>query len=179
MDAIKELLAGMKDLPHADSKDAADAASFLCFIPPKDDPKPYPDTAFIQDLHGKLTRLYQTTDKIARYFEVKESAGLFPEHKLDIVDVRLEPSPDFMWVWYSIVRDNKFYRRVKQPLAWDKFLELSKNDHEFERTPFSLVKYGTGGRKMSGPIIRELSVSEAIALLQEQNGAFAPEKDSP
>lgn len=98
---------------------------------------------------------------------------MFPEHELDVVDVRIEPYEEYLAVWYTLIRDKKVYRREQTVITWETFNKFSEDVHSFVRNPYTLCTHDSQGKRTSGPIVRELSREEVLNTLAEQAGAFS------
>ena len=169
MESHKDLLEDLKSLPSCSNHDIQDALAFSSVSAPKQKVS----HSFVADLHHRLVHLYSFTDKVVEYIKRKESVGMFPEHELDVVDVRIDPYEEHLAVWYTLILDKKVYRREQTVITWETFDRFSESVSGFVRNSYTLCTYNSQGKRTSGPIVRELSREEALNTLAEQARAFS------
>lgn len=138
------------------------------------------DEAFVRKLFNQLFNLYNNIDAVAEYIGVHQecSEGMVRSgHKLDILDVRLEPKMDRIVAHYTVATDGVIRYRTSYPFRWEVFLGIVNG---FDRTgynPWTQQKYEYSSivnvfgrmRKMKGPGLREMSPEEEIRILNEQD----------
>ena len=98
-------------------------------------------------------------------------------HKLDVIDVRLEPMIDRIVVHYTVATDGVIRYRTSYPFRWKVFLGIVDG---FDRTgynPWTQQRYEYSTivnvfgrmRKMKGPALREMSPEDETRLLNRQD----------
>lgn len=138
------------------------------------------DESFVRELFNRLFEQYNNVDAVAKYIGLHQECSedmVRSGHKLDIIDVRLEPMMDRMVVHYTVATDGVIRYRTSYPFRWEVFLGIVKG---FDRTgynPWTLQRYEYSSianvfgrmRKMEGPRLRTMSPEEEIRLLHEQD----------
>lgn len=141
-----------------------------------------PDEAFINNLRNTLFAQYTTLDKITEYIARIETRGMFYEHTIDIMDVRIEPQQDQVTIHYTLVTDHKVRFRTSYPMQWKLFLEISQEQPPKPgHNPWTLQDYKQDSRpfrgmvKVGGLNYRKVTPDEAIEILRNQAAAFGSE----
>lgn len=138
------------------------------------------DEAFVFKISDQLFNQYNNVDAIADYIAVHQecSADMMScGHKLDIIDVRLEPKIDRVVVHYTVATDGVIRYRTSYPFRWEVFLGIANG---FDRTgynPWTLQRYEYSSivnvfgrmRKIKGPALREMTPEEEIRILNRQD----------
>jgi hypothetical protein len=138
------------------------------------------DEAFVNKLRTELFNQYNNVDAVAEYIAVHQECAadmISCGHKLDIIDVRLEPKIDRVVVYYTVATDGVIRYRTSYPFRWEVFLGIVNS---FDRTGYnpwtqqryeysSIVNVFGRMRKMKGPAIREMPPEEEIRILNEQD----------
>ena len=142
---------------------------------------PIPDEAFIYNLRDTLFAQYTTLDKITEYIARKETRGMFAEHTLDIMDVRIEPQQDQVTIHYTLVTDHKVRFRTSYPMQWELFQEITQEPPKTGHNPWTLQDYKQDSRpfrgmvKVGGLSYRQVTPEEAFEILRNQAAAFGSE----
>lgn len=138
------------------------------------------DEAFVRKMFNQLSEYYNNIDAVAEYIgthvECSEEMAM-RGHKLDTIDVRLEPMIDRIVVHYTVATDGVIRYRTSYPFRWKVFLGIVDG---FDRTGynpwtqqrydyFSIVNVFDRIRKIKGPCIREMSPEEETRILTEQD----------
>lgn len=138
------------------------------------------DEAFVRKMFNQLSEYYNNIDAVAEYIgthvECSEEMAM-RGHKLDTIDVRLEPMIDRIVVHYTVATDGVIRYRTSYPFRWKVFLGIV---YGFDRTGynpwtqqrydyFSIVNVFDRIRKIKGPGIREMSPEEETRILTEQD----------
>lgn len=138
------------------------------------------DEAFVRKMFNQLSEYYNNIDAVAEYIrthvECSEEMAM-RGHKLDTIDVRLEPMIDRIVVHYTVATDGVIRYRTSYPFRWKVFLGIVDG---FDRTGynpwtqqrydyFSIVNVFDRIRKIKGPGIREMSPEEETRILTEQD----------
>lgn len=138
------------------------------------------DEAFVRKMFNQLSEYYNNIDAVAEYIgthvECSEEMAM-RGHKLDTIDVRLEPMIDRIVVHYTVAADGVIRYRTSYPFRWKVFLGIVDG---FDRTGynpwtqqrydyFSIVNVFDRIRKIKGPGIREMSPEEETRILTEQD----------
>lgn len=140
-----------------------------------------PDEAFIYNMRDTLFAQYTTLDKIAEYIARKETRGMFPEHTLDIMDVRIEPQQDRVTIHYTLVTDHKVRFRTSYPMQWELFQEITQEPPKTGHNPWTLQDYRQASRpfrgivKVGGLSYRPVTPEEAVEILRNHAAAFGRE----
>ena len=138
------------------------------------------DEAFVNKLRTELFNQYNNVDAVAEYIAVHQECAadmISCGHKLDIIDVRLEPKIDRVVVYYTVATDGVIRYRTSYPFRWEVFLGIVNC---FDRTGYnpwtqqryeysSIVNVFGRMRKMKGPAIREMPPEEEIRILNRQD----------
>jgi len=138
------------------------------------------DEAFVFKISDQLFNQYNNVDAIAEYIAVHQECSvdmIHCGHKLDIIDVRLEPKIDRVVVHYTVATDGVIRYRTSYPFRWEVFLGIVNG---FDRTgynPWTLQRYEYSSianvfgrmRKMKGPALREMTPEEEIRILNRQD----------
>ena len=138
------------------------------------------DEAFVRKMFNQLSEYYNNIDAVAEYIgthvECSEEMAM-RGHKLDTIDVRLEPMIDRIVVHYTVATDGVIRYRTSYPFRWKVFLGIVDG---FDRTgynPWTQQRYEYSNivnvfgrmRKMKGPGIREMSPEEETRILTDQD----------
>ena len=138
------------------------------------------DEAFANKLRTELFNQYNNVDAVAEYIAVHQECAddmISCGHKLDIIDVRLEPHIDRVVVYYTVATDGVIRYRTSYPFRWEVFLGIVNS---FDRTGYnpwtqqryeysSIVNVFGRMRKMKGPALREMPPEEEIRILTRQD----------
>lgn len=138
------------------------------------------DKAFVFKIFDQLFNQYNNVDAIAEYIAVHQECSedmISCGHKLDIIDVRLEPKIDRIVVHYTVATDRVIRYRTSYPFRWEVFLGIVNG---FDRTGYnpwtqqryeysSIVNVFGKMRKKKGPALREMSPEEEIRILNRQD----------
>ncbi len=138
------------------------------------------DEAFVRKMFNQLREYYNNIDAVAEYIgthvECSEEMAM-RGHKLDTIDVRLEPMIDRIVVHYTVATDGVIRYRTSYPFRWKVFLGIVDG---FDRTgynPWTQQRYEYSTivnvfgrmRKMKGPALREMSPEDETRLLNRQD----------
>ncbi len=138
------------------------------------------DEAFVRKMFNQLSEYYNNIDAVAEYIgthvECSEEMAM-RGHKLDTIDVRLEPMIDRIVVHYTVATDGVIRYRTSYPFRWKVFLGIVDG---FDRTgynPWTQQRYEYSTivnvfgrmRKMKGPALREMSPEDETRLLNRQD----------
>lgn len=138
------------------------------------------DEAFVRKIFNQLFNHYNNIDAVAEYIGVHQEGAkdmAISGHKLDIIDVRLEPMIDRIVVHYTVATDGVIRYRTSYPFRWEVFLGIVDG---FDRTgynPWTQQRYEYSTivnvfgrmRKMKGPALREMSPEDETRLLNRQD----------
>jgi len=138
------------------------------------------DEAFVFKIFDTLFNQYNNIDAVAEYIGNHQECAedmVRSGHKLDIIDVRLEPKIDRIVVHYTVATDGVIRYRTSYPFRWEVFLGIVDG---FDRTGYnpwtqqryeysSIVNVFARMRKMKGPALREMSPEEEIRILNRQD----------
>ena len=138
------------------------------------------DEAFVRKMFNQLSEYYNNIDAVSEYIgthvECSEEMTM-RGHKLDVIDVRLEPMIDRIVVHYTVATDGVIRYRTSYPFRWKVFLGIVDG---FDRTgynPWTQQRYEYSTivnvfgrmRKMKGPALREMSPEDETRLLNRQD----------
>lgn len=138
------------------------------------------DEAFVRKMFNQLSEYYNNIDAVAEYIgthvECSEEMAM-RGHKLDVIDVRLEPMIDRIVVHYTVATDGVIRYRTSYPFRWKVFLGIVDG---FDRTgynPWTQQRYEYSTivnvfgrmRKMKGSALREMSPEDETRLLNRQD----------
>lgn len=138
------------------------------------------EESFVRELFNRLFEQYNNIDAVAKYIGIHQECSedmVRSGHKLDIIDVRLEPMMDRIVVHYTVATDGVIRYRTSYPFRWEVFLGIVNG---FDRTGYnpwtqqryeysSIVNVFGQMRKMEGPALRKMSPEEESRLLNEQD----------
>lgn len=138
------------------------------------------DEAFVRKMFNQLSEYYNNIDAVAEYIgthvECSEEMAM-RGHKLDVIDVRLEPMIDRIVVHYTVATDGVIRYRTSYPFRWKVFLGIvdgfdrtGYNQWTQQRYEYSTIVNVFGRmRKMKGPALREMSPEDETRLLNRQD----------
>lgn len=138
------------------------------------------DEAFVRKMFNQLSEYYNNIDAVAEYIgthvECSEEMAM-RGHKLDTIDVRLEPMIDRIVVHYTVATDGVIRYRTSYPFRWKVFLGIvdgfdmtGYNPWTQQRYEYSTIVNVFGRmRKMKGPALREMSPEDETRLLNRQD----------
>lgn len=138
------------------------------------------DEAFVRKIFNQLFNHYNNIDAVAEYIGVHQECAedmVRSGHKLDIIDVRLEPKIDRIVAHYTVATDGVIRYRTSYPFRWEVFLGIVDG---FDRTGYdpwtqqryeysSIVNVFGRMRKLKGPSLREMSPEDEIRILNRQD----------
>lgn len=138
------------------------------------------DEAFVRKMFNQLSEYYNNIDAVAEYIgthvECSEEMAM-RGHKLDTIDVRLEPMIDRIVVHYTVATDGVIRYRTSYPFRWKVFLGIVDGFDRTGYTPWTQQRYEYSTivnvfgrmRKMKGPALREMSPEDETRLLNRQD----------
>lgn len=138
------------------------------------------DEAFVRKIFNQLFNHYNNIDAVAEYIGTHQECSedmARSGHKLDIIDVRLEPKIDRIVAHYTVATDGVIRYRTSYPFRWEVFLGIVDG---FDRTGYdpwtqqryeysSIVNVFGRMRKLKGPSLREMSPEDEIRILNRQD----------